>query len=192
MEKNMKRYLLILLCLITLPAFAAVETYKLDPNHTYVHWRASHLGFSYLSGKWKAQGTLQLDKENPKNDKVDVTIHIADMITGDSKLNDHLQSDEFFNVAKFPTATFVSDKVDVTGSKTANVKGILTLHGVSKPVTLKVTLNKVGKSPLNDKMTVGFSATTHIKRSDFGMTSFLPMVGDEVALSIEAEASVTN
>ena len=188
----MKRYLLLLLCFMTFPVFAAVETYTLDPSHTYVQWRVSHLGFSHQTGKWMAQGTLQLDKTNPKNDKVNVTIKLADIITGNDKLNEHLDGEQFFNVAKFPTATFVSDKVDVTGSKTASVKGILTVHGVSKPVTLNVTFNKAGKNPISDKMSVGFSATARIKRSDFGMTTLLPLLGDEVLLNIEAEGSLTN
>ena len=174
--------------MIALPAFAAVETYTLDPDHTYVAWRISHLGFSHQTGKWMAQGSLQLDKEHPVNDKINATINVASMITGNAKLDEHLKGPQFFDVAQFPTATFVSSKVDVTGSKSASVKGMLTLHGISKPVTLNVTFNSAAKNPITNKMTVGFSATTRIKRSDFGMTTLLPLLGDDVMLNIEAEA----
>lgn len=166
----------------------AAETYTLDPNHTYVLWHINHLGFSEQSGKWMAQGTLQLDKANPDKDKVNVTINVADMITGNPELDKHLKGKLFFDVTQFPTATFVSDKVDVTGKKTAKVKGMLTLHGVTKPVTLNVTFNNAAKNPITDKMTVGFSATADIKRSDFGIMTLIPKLGDNVKLEIEAEA----
>ena len=103
-------------------------------------------------------------------------------MTGLPKLNEHLLGDSFFDVAKFPTATFVSTKVDVTSKTTAKVTGDLTLHGVTKPVVLDVTLNKIGENMKKQK-TAGFSATATIKRSDFGMTAYLPALGDEVKLS---------
>jgi polyisoprenoid-binding protein YceI len=168
-------------------AFAA-DAYKLDPNHTYATWHVNHFGFSELTGKWMAEGNLILDKEKPENSKVNVTIQVANFNTGIPKLDEHLASDDFFDVKKFPTATFVSDKVDVTGSTTAKVHGILTVHGVSKPVTLDVTLNKEGEHPMNQKLTAGFSATTELKRSDFGVGKYAPNVGDEVKITITAEA----
>ena len=91
---------------------------------------------------------------------------------------------------KFQTATFVSNKINVTGKNTAKIQGILTLHGVSKPVTLDVKLNKVGDSPITHKRTGGFTATANLKRSDFGITQYIPGLGDEVKLNIiEVEAS---
>jgi polyisoprenoid-binding protein YceI len=188
MEDMMKQLWIMLFCLIVAPAFAAVENYTIDPNHSYVLWRINHLGFSQQSGKWMAQGTLQLDKDHPNNDKVSATINVFDMITGNAELDKNLKGPEFFNVDQFPTASFISNTVDVSGSKTATVKGILTLHGVSKPVTLNVTFNHAAKNPVTNKMTVGFSATTRIKRSDFGMTAYIPLLSDEVMLNIETEA----
>ena len=155
-------------------------------------WHINHLGFSTQTGKWYAHGTLALDKEKPANDKVNVTINIADLVTGIAELNKHLEGKLFFDAAQFPVATFVSDKVNVTGKDTAKVHGILTIHGVSKPVTLNVKLNKVGMSVVTNKMTAGFSATTKIKRSDFGINEFLPDLGDEVKLDIEVEAYLDN
>lgn len=191
----MKRYLLsfIIICSLllsfSLSVFAAEETFTLDPNHTYVLWHANHFGFSEPSGKWLASGTLVLDKEKPQNSKVNATIQVGDISTGIPKLDEHLKGKLFFDVAKFPTATFVSDKVVTTGKDTAKVYGTLTLHGVSKQVMLNVKLNKVAMSPITNKMTAGFRATTLLKRSDFGISSLLPGVSDDIKIEIQAEAS---
>ena len=171
-------------------ARAATETYTLDPTHSYVMWHINHFGFSSPSGKWLAEGTLVLDESAPKNSKVNVTIPVTNMVTGIPKLDEHLQDSDFFDTAHYPNATFVSDKVNVTGKTTAKVQGILTVHGVSKPVTLDVKLNKMGESPITHKKTVGFTATTTIKRSDFGISKYLPGLGDEVKINIETEAAL--
>ena len=167
----------------------AQNTFTLDPYHSYVMWHISHFGYSHPSGKWMATGTLVLDQTKPQNSKVNVFINVADVITGIPKLDEHLRADTFFNVAKFPKASFISDSVDVTGKDTAKVHGILTVHGVSKPVTLNVTLNKLGVNPINNKMTAGFTANTELKRSDFGMSNYLPGLGDVVKIDIEVEAN---
>lgn len=173
--------------LISTPIQAA-ETCTLDSQHTYVLWRIKHLGFSTQAGKWYASGTLVLDKEKPENSKVNAAIQVADVITGIPELDKHLKGKLFFDVAQFPTATFTTEKVDITGKDTAKVHGILTVHGISKAVVLSVKLNQAAINPITDKMTTGFSATTTIKRSDFGMTTLLPGLSDEVKLDIEAEA----
>jgi polyisoprenoid-binding protein YceI len=166
----------------------AAEKLTLDENHSYVLWHINHLGFSTQAGKWYVKGFVTLDKEEPKNSKVDVSIDLANLSTGNPELDEHLKSPLFFDVAKYPKATFVSDKVDVTSKTTAKVEGTLTLHGISKPVTLMVTFNKVGKNPISDLMTVGFSAATTIKRSDFGIKTLLPDLADDVSIEIGAEA----
>ena len=177
---------------LPLEAQAAADTYTFDPNHTYVLWHVNHFGFSNPSGKWLADGTLVIDETKPQDSKVNVIIKTASIDTGIPKLDEHLKGPQFFDVAQFPTATFVSDKVTVTGKNTAKVSGILTVHGVSKPVTLDVTLNKVGVSPITNKKTAGFTASTTIKRSDFGITAYLPGLGDDVTINIEAEANKPN
>jgi len=190
MNKYLLKLFLVMVAFFTLTATTeAAETFTFDPNHTYVLWHVNHFGFSSPSGKWLANGTVTLDKDHPQMSTVNVTIQVADLDTGIPKLDEHLKGELFFDVAKYPTATFVSDKTLVAENNTAKVHGILTLHGVSKPVTLDVKLNKVGISPVTNKMTVGFTASTTLKRSDFGMTSLLPGVGDDVKINIEAEAA---
>lgn len=177
--------------LVSFPLQAA-ERLILDKEHSYVLWHINHLGFSTQAGKWYVSGTVLLDKDNPKNSKVDATIDVAQIITGIPELDKHLKGKLFFDVEQYPVATFVSDKVEVTGEHTAKVHGLLTVHGVAKPVTLSVALNKVGKNPINDRMTVGFSATTKLKRSDFGIKTLLPDLGDDVSIEIGAEAYQPN
>jgi polyisoprenoid-binding protein YceI len=173
----------------TASAVPTVQAYTLDPTHTFVLFHINHMGFSNQVGKWQANGALTLDETALQNSKVNVTIQVADIVTGIDKLNEHLKGDQFFDVTHFPTATFVSNKVTVTGKNTAKVDGALTLHGVTKPVTLNVKINKIAVSPITQKKTVGFSATTQIKRSDYGIMAYLPGLADEVKLNIEGEAN---
>lgn len=192
----MKRYLaplfVLAACFFSFSTFAqTVETYQLDPSHTYVLWGVNHLGFSSQPGKFTmVEGSVTLDEAKPENSKVNVTINTSQMVTGVPKLDEHLRNKDFFNIKKFPTATFVSDKVEVTGKDSARVYGTLTLLGVAKPVILDVKLNKTGMHPISNKQSAGFSATTTIKRSDFGMNYGLPAVGDEVKIDIGAEANL--
>jgi polyisoprenoid-binding protein YceI len=190
-NKNVTRLLgsTVLALTLTTPAWAA-DSYTLDPMHTAVVWHINHFGFSNPSGKFmNAAGTLVLDQKNPGASKVTVTIPIATIDTGIAKLDEHLKSKDFFDADAFPTATFTSDKVDVTGKDTAAVHGVLTVHGVSKPLVLNVTLNKIGENMFK-KPTAGFSATATLKRSDFGMTTYLPGLGDDIRLDIESEANL--
>lgn len=182
----------VLLFSISLPLQAEAINLELDPQHSYLIWHIEHLGFSSQSGKWYVNGTLSLDKDKPENSKVNVTVKIAGLVTGIPELDKHLMSPLFFDVAKFPTATFDSDKVEVLSKTKAKVSGTLTLHGVSKPVILDVTFNKAGKNPITNKDTVGFSASTNIKRSDFGIKTLIPEIGDEVKIDIGAEAFKAN
>jgi len=168
----------------------AADTYTLDPTHTNITWQVNHLGFSNPNGKFtNTQGTLVLDEAKPENSSVKVTITPGSSLSGVEKLDEHMKSDSFFDVVKFPTATFESTKVEVTGKDTAKVTGNLNLHGVTKPVVLDVKLNKIGEHPMTKAKTAGFSATTTIKRSDFGMNYGIPAVSDEVKLTIESEAN---
>lgn len=179
--------------MFSFPAMAAEEQYTLDPAHTNILWSAGHFGFSHMYGKFATvAGTLTLDEAKPENSKVSVTVTMNSIITGNPKLDEHLKAEAFFDVAKYATATFESTKVEIgEGGKTARVTGNLTLHGVTKPTVLNVTLNKTGEHPMTKKKTVGFSATTVIKRSDFGVSYGLPAVSDEIPVIIETEASVS-
>jgi polyisoprenoid-binding protein YceI len=190
MKQRISKYLIAigLSFFLSHAAFAASETFNFDPEHSFVTWHINHFGFSNPSGKVTFKGSLVVDEAKPKDSKTQVTINMADLATGVPKLDEHLKDKDFFNVEKYPTTTFVSNKVDVTGKDQAKVYGVLTLHGVSKPVILDVKLNKVGLGGYTHKKTLGFSATTMIKRSDFGITTYLPGLSDQVKIQIDSEA----
>lgn len=177
--------------LLSSAVFASPETFTLDPSHTHIDWQVTHFGFSHPTGKFSdTTGTLVLDEVNPANSKITVDISPSSVLTGVPKLDEHIKSKDFLNVVAFPKAKFVSDKVELTGKETAKVTGDLTLLGVTKPVVLDVTLNKLGVNPMSQKKTVGFTATTTIKRSDFGVSAYVPNISDEVKISIESEANL--
>jgi polyisoprenoid-binding protein YceI len=183
---------LALTAMVSTLAFSAqaAETYKLDPSHTAITWHVNHFGFSTPSGKFMSvDGEVTLDEANPAASSVKVIVDVKGINSGVPKLDEHLQTPDFFDVAKFPTATFVSTKVVTTGKDTAKVEGNLTLHGVTKPVTLDVKLNKIGVNMFKLK-TAGFTASTTIKRSEFGITTYVPNLGDDVKIEIESEANL--
>lgn len=172
------------------PATAAPEKYVLETPHTQILFTVDHLGFSRSTGKFLGyEGALVLDRENPAQSHVDVTIRTDSIDLGDQKWNDHMKNEDFFNVEKFPTMTFKSTSVIPTGENTADVAGDLTILGITRPAVLKVTHNKSGEHPFKAGMYMaGFNATTTIKRSDYGMNYGLPAVGDMVEITISAEA----
>lgn len=191
----MKRFLFATAAVIALamPAAAqAADTYQFDPMHTNILWHANHFGFSSPSGHFAIkQGNIILDEAAPAKSSVNVTIDVASLETGFDKFDDHLKSEDFLDADKFPEATFKSTAVTLSDAKdSATVTGDLTLHGVTKPVTLEVKLNKIGEHPMSKKKAVGFSAKTTIKRSEFGIDKYVPSVSDEVEIGIEAEASI--
>ncbi|MES2056603.1 MAG: YceI family protein [Pseudomonadota bacterium] len=161
-------------------------SYQVDPAHTQVVWTVNHLGISPLSGAFGASGgTLNIDPANPATAKVNVTFNIAEMSTTTTAFAKHLSSPDFFDTAKFPTATFTSTSVQVSGSS-ARITGNLTIKGVTKPVTLDAKFYGAGANPMTKKTNLGFSATASIKRSDFGLGYGVPMVGDDLDLTIHA------
>ncbi|TDT91291.1 polyisoprenoid-binding protein YceI [Azorhizobium sp. AG788] len=162
-------------------------TYALDAGHTRVVWSLSHRGFSTYSGLLPAaSGTLVLDPEKPEASRVEVTLNSADVATADPRFDPRLKGPDYFNAAAFPTLTFASSAVKVEGSR-AQVTGTLTLLGQSRPVTLDVTFHKAGINPTDKLYHVGFDATGTLTRSDFGLKTGLPGIGDAVKLQIEAE-----
>jgi polyisoprenoid-binding protein YceI len=159
-------------------------SYKVESYHTQVGFSISHFGFTNYSGLFSgATGTLQLDPAKLGTAKLDISIPVESITTTVSKLTDELKGDKWFDTAKFPQATFVSTHV-VPTTDGATVTGNLTLHGITKPVVLHVRFIGAGVNPIDKAYTVGFEATGTIKRSDFGVTTYLPAVGDEVQLSI--------
>ncbi len=174
---------------VTTAAQAEIEQYKFDTVHTQIIFFVDHLGFSKSEGEFiDFDGGFTFDRGQPENSSVEVTIQTVSIDMDDEKWDEHMKNEDFFNVEKFPTMTFKSTGIEVTGENTANITGDLTLLGVTKPVVLNVTHNKSGKHPFGEKYAAGFSATASLKRSDFGMTYGLPMVGDDVEIRIEVEA----
>lgn len=164
----------------------AAGTYAADPRHTQVSWTINHLGFSIYEGIFGgATGTLMLDPAKPKAMTVAIDVPLSGLVTTVPALDEHLKKPDFFDAARFPMVTFKSTAVTVSGSN-ATITGLLTLHGVTKPVTLAARFVGAGVNPLSKKATVGFAATTTIRRSEFGMTTLLPALGDTVDLRINA------
>ena len=171
-------------------AFAAGVTYKLDPSHTMVLASWNHFGFSNPTANFgQVDGTLVYDAKDVSKSKVDVTLPLAGLDTFVPKLDEHLKSADFFDAAKFPVITFRSTKVEAAGKDKLKITGDLTVKGVTKSVVLDAHLNKIGEHPLMKVPTVGFDATTTIKRSEFGVGAYVPNVGDEITLRITTEAS---
>jgi polyisoprenoid-binding protein YceI len=169
---------------------ASDNKYIIEKNHASVMWNVNHLGFSNVSGKFtNLDGYIIFDEKNLNNSKVEVEINTKDIATGLPKFEDHLRSEDFLNVKKYPKAKFVSKKIVKKTQNTAEIYGDLTLLDVTKEVVLKVKFNKSAPNPMNKKPTIGFSATTAIKRSDFNMSYAIPNVADKVDLIIEVEAN---
>lgn len=169
-------------------AQAQIEQYTFDKAHTQILFFVDHLGFSKSHGEFlDFDGGFTFDRGEPAKSKVDVTIKTASLDMNDAKWDEHMKGADFFNVEKFPAMTFKSTGIEVTGENTANITGDLTILETTKPVVLAVTHNKSGKHAFGEKFMAGFSATANIKRSEFGMTYGLPMVGDDVEIRIQVE-----
>jgi polyisoprenoid-binding protein YceI len=183
--------LLALLTAATAPAaaIAAPVTYQLDPTHTDVLFTWNHNGFSFPTGRAAiSSGTLTYDAAKPTASQVQVELPLAELATHVPKLDEIVKSDKLFDAAKFPQATFRSTSVSTQGSGRLKITGDLTLHGVTRPVVLDATLNKLGEHPSRKVPTIGFNATAVIRRSEFGLDAFLPNIADEVQLRITTEA----
>jgi polyisoprenoid-binding protein YceI len=183
-----RRITVAILALACAPLYAG--TYTLEPDYTQGVFRWSHLGFSSPAAQFaQGTGTLEFDQADPAKASVTVTIPLDSLHTGVPALDDHFRSEDFFETSKFPTATFRSTRVE-RGAAMGQLKvtGNLTLHGVTKPVTLQVTVVKVGVNPRTNLATVGFDATTMLKRSDFGLGKYAPQVSDAIDMHIVSQA----
>jgi len=179
---------LILAAVAAAPALAAPETYVLDSSHSFPRFSYNHLGYSIQMSRFdKATGTVTLDKA-AKSAAVDIVIDTKSVNTGSATFNEHIQGEDFLDTAKHPTATFKSTKVVFEGDKPVSIDGNLTLKGVTKPVTLKVTSFHAMPHPMAKKDAIGANATTKVKRTDFNMGKNVPYVGDEVTIDIALEA----
>lgn len=190
----MKRRVALILAALPLIASAAMESYPLDPYHTYPAFTVEHWGLSMMRGQFdRTTGKFSFDRA-AKTGSTELTIETASITTGDNvkgsrpqSRDDHLRSGDFFNVKEFPTMTFKSTKVNFSGDLPSSVEGNLTLLGVTKPLTLSFERFKCGQNPFSKKDRCGGNAVGKFKRSDFGMKYAIPGVGDEINLSIEFE-----
>ncbi|HET9034275.1 MAG TPA: YceI family protein [Dokdonella sp.] len=180
------------LALVSGSVFAATEAYTIDGNHTQANFTWTHFGYSNPSGGFNdISGTINFDAEDPTRSSVDVSIAIDSLNTQVEKLDEHLKKADFFDAAKYPTATFKSTRIVKGATKNEfKVSGDLTIHGVTRPVTLDATLNRAEAHPMSKKPTIGFDGSVTIKRSDFGIGAYVPNVSDEIRIHITTEASV--
>lgn len=169
--------------------------YTLDDSHTSVTWKVNHLGLSNYTARFtKATAELTFDPAAPEKSKLVATVDPMSIRTdypnaAEKDFDKELSTgNAWFNAASFPEIKFVSDKIEITGEKTGKVHGALTLLGVTKPMTLDVTMNGAALSkPFGNIPALGFSARGVIKRSDWGMTNYIPNIGDDVEILIETE-----
>lgn len=172
---------------LTNPATVPAGTYKVEPNHTRVQFTVSHLGFTDWWGDFTGiSGSLALDPVRLAASRVDIAIPVASVSTTNATLDGELRSADWFDAARFPTIRFVSTRIVRTGPAKATIYGSLTLHGVTRPVALDARFVGAGANPLSKAYTVGFNATTTIRRSDYGVKMDVPLVGDETAIRISA------
>lgn len=160
-------------------------TYKVEPGHTQVVFSLLHFGFTNYSGLFSgASGTLALDSVHPAASKLTISLPVSSVQTTSDRLTGELKGADWLDAAKYPTATFVSTQVVPDGKGGASITGNFTLHGITRPLTLQARYVGSGVNPMDKAYTVGFQATGVIKRSEFGVKTYVPMVGDEVTLAI--------
>lgn len=183
--------------MMTGAALAEPVAYEFDRTHTAIRATWDHLGLSRQSIYFTDyEGVLLLDLEEPENSTVDVTFNLAGGFwvgPDQSRFEAHLESDDLFDTAQFPTARFVATSFETEDGETGTMTGDLTLLGETRPVTLNVTLNHAGGHPFNaERQVAGFSASTTIQRSQWGLGYAVPAVSDEIEISIETELSVAS
>jgi polyisoprenoid-binding protein YceI len=184
----MKSILAIAAALAALPALADVETYNIDPQHTFPAYEIGHFGYSIQRGRFnKSRGKITIDAA-AKTGSAEVIIDTASVSSGVDKLDEHLRGEDFFDSAKFPQMTFKSSDFTFDGDRVRQARGTLTINGITKPVTMEVTHFKCGVNLMIMRKVCGADMTANIKRSDFGMKYALPMLADEVVLRVNVEA----
>ena len=177
--------------LTTTFALAAPVDYKIDPTHTTTVFSWNHLGFLTPSANFTdIQGVIKVDNTQPANSSVEVAIPLSSINSSVAALDKEFQAEAWFNAAKYPNITFKSTKVETKDKKHFKITGDLTVKGITKPVVLDAVLNGQGKHPMLKVPAIGFNATTSFNRSDFGLGSYVPMVGDKITVNITTEATV--
>lgn len=168
-------------------AFAAA-TYTIDPEYTIPNFEVEHLGFTTQRGRFdKASGKIALDFAAKKG-TVEFTIHTDSLNMGSQAWTLHVASEGLFNVEKYPTMSFKSDDLVFQGDKVVAANGRFTMLGVTKPLTVKVERFNCGVNPMNKRQMCAGNVSATIKRSDFGMTKYIPTVSDDIKISVPVEA----
>lgn len=163
-------------------------TYKIDKAHASLIFEISHMGFSTYVGRFDAlDAAFGFDSKYPERSKLSARIETASIDTNDPVLEDKLKSSTFFDAPKYPEITFQADGIEITGKDTGKITGKVTMHGVTKPLVLDVKFNGGAPAPMSGLYTMGFSGAATLKRSDFGISAFVPLVGDEVTIRVNAE-----
>ncbi len=187
----------LLLSLPARPAAAEPAKYVIDPAHFTVALKVRHIGYYDLIGLFTdASGSFTFDEKNPAVRDIAVTVKTGSFFSGHRKRDDHIRSPDFLNAQEFPEMTFVGKSAEPTGPRSGKIQGMLTLRGVTKPLTLNVTWIKSGEYPIGGGVfggkpyVIGINATGRLKRSDFGMTYAVDngLVGDQVDLILGFEA----
>ena len=183
-----KLYAMMIASSFSIAAFASPETYVIEPTHSMPRFEYSHLGFSIQLSRFdKTSGIITLDRAN-KTGSIDVVIDAKSVNTGSALFNEHIQAEDLFDTAKYPTITYKSKKVKFEGDKVVEIEGDLTVKGITKPVTLTVNSFLCMPHPMLKKEACGATATAKVKRTDFNMSKGVPYVGDEVTLTIPVES----
>jgi polyisoprenoid-binding protein YceI len=174
--------------LLTTVADASAQIYQLEKAHADVDFTINHAGFSEKHGRFREiDATLSYDAAEPQASSVTVTVKADSLDTGFALRDKDVTSPMFLDAEKYPEMRFKSTKVTVLPDSTLHVEGELTLHGVTKPIMLHAKLNKQGPNPFDKRPTVGFSATGSLMRNEFGITNLIPIIGDEVEITIDVE-----
>jgi polyisoprenoid-binding protein YceI len=174
--------------ILTIPATAQMQTWDIDENHSAAQFSVRHLAISTVRGSFnKVSGSVQYDPSNPAKTIIDATIDAASVDTRVEKRDNDLRSPSFFDTAKYPTLTFKSKRVETAGTGKLKVTGDLTMHGVTKEVTLDVDGPSAAIKDPRGSQHMGASATTTINRKDFGVNGASTAVGDDVPIIIDLE-----
>lgn len=167
----------------------AAEALEIDSSHSAVIFTWDHFGFSHPVARLEhLHGILMLVADDLSKSSIAVSLTVADLRSGDAEIDGLMKSASYLDVGRYPTITFDSTTVDRAIDGSLAVSGNLTIHGITKAVTLKARINKIGLNPLSHRLTAGFDADAIIKRSDFGISQFIPSVADKLAVHITLDA----
>ena len=168
---------------------ASAQTYQIDPVHSSLVFRVKHMDTAYVYGMFTSmKGTVVVDEANPARSSINIEVDANSVYTHNEQRDNHLRGPDFFNTRQFPKVTFKSTQVRRINANTVQVRGDLTIRGVTRPITASVTLTGKGKNP-QGKDIIGFETRFTIRRSEFGIRYGLPGLGDEVQVTLSIEAA---